>query len=155
MQEFNMKYFAILVMLFVMVTGIQAGKIYKWVDENGQIHYSSQKPPGQEVETVKVKKGPKAVQAEESGSADKADDKDAPTAEDEEAEALAREQLAKSDAANKKKMCEQARRNIDSLNASVRVVQKDEKTGENVRMSDEQRVQALKKAQQAVKEYCQ
>lgn len=150
-----MKYFAILVMLFVMVADLHGKKIYKWVDENGQIHYSSQKPPGQVVETVKVKKGPKVSPPAEGKPTDQADNENAAVTEDSEADTLAREQLAKADAENKKKMCEQARRNIDALNASVRVVQKDEKTGENVRMSDEQRVQALKRAQQAVKEYCQ
>lgn len=153
MQEINMKYFAILVLLLGMYINTNAGKIYKWVDENGQIHYSSQKPPGQETETVKVSKGPK-VTATETTETDN-DENNAQAEQDAAADAQARAQLAKADAASKKRLCEQARKNLASLNATVRVTKIDEKTGEAVRMNDDQRLEAMKSAQQNIKEYCQ
>ena len=33
-------------------------RVYKWVDGDGQVHYSSKKPPGAEAETVKLKRKP-------------------------------------------------------------------------------------------------
>lgn len=137
---------------------LQAGKIYKWVDENGQIHYSSQKPAGEEVETVKVRKGPKVAPPAEAASTDPNQPVDPnepvdPEA-DAEAEAAARAQLARADAANRKRMCEQARQNLAALNASVRVQRVDEATGQAVRMTDDQRVTAMKNANQAISEYC-
>ena len=38
-------FFAVLIILFS--TSLQAKKLYKWVDENGQVHYSDQVPPDQ------------------------------------------------------------------------------------------------------------
>jgi hypothetical protein len=34
---------------------VQAGKLYKYVDEQGNITYSQSKPPGQEAETIRLK----------------------------------------------------------------------------------------------------
>lgn len=148
-----MKNIAIFMMVFCTFTVVNAAKIYKWVDEDGQIHYSSQKPPGQKVESVKVKKGPKVTEPAKQES-NEASTNEAQTQDDAESDALAKEQLAKADAVNNKRMCEQARKNIAALNASVRVVRVDDKTGETVRMSDNERLDAMKKAQQAVKEFC-
>lgn len=148
-----MKNIAIFMVIFGVSNIAVADKIYKWVDENGQIHYSSQKPPGQAVETVKVKKGPKVTQTTQTESDETSND-EAQTQEDAQAEALAKEQLAKSDAANSKRLCELAKKNIASLNASVRVNKLDEKTGQTVRMTDDERLNALKKAQKAVRDYC-
>jgi hypothetical protein len=142
-----------LLSLLIFASQLQAEKIYKWVDENGQIHYSSKKPPGTEVETMKVSKGPKVTPpAAEEAPVDPNEPVD-PEA-DAEAEAQARAQLAQSDAVNRKRLCDQARNNLNALNTSVRVQRVDEKTGQTVRMTDEQRVTAMKNAQQAVKEYC-
>ena len=137
-----------------------AEKIYKWVDENGQIHYSSQKPPNQAVETVKVRKGPKVpppaaaapdAEAEVPTVAEQLAEQDAQDAAD---EAAAREQLAAADRVNRRKQCELARQNLAALNATVRVTRKNAQ-GEVVRMTDEERVNALKNAQQAIRQYCQ
>ena len=32
-------------LLWLPAVGAQAGKLYKWVDENGQVHYTNQLPP--------------------------------------------------------------------------------------------------------------
>jgi len=141
-------------MILLSISGLAlAEKIYKWVDENGQIHYSSQKPTGQQAELVKVKQGPKVSQdtSQDTQSSQKSEDDEA----DSDADAAAKAQLAKTEAANRRKLCEQARKNVAALNATVRVTQVDEKTGETFRMNDEQRLQAMKTAQQGVKEYCQ
>lgn len=143
--------------LLVFATALQAEKIYKWVDENGQIHYSSKKPPGQEVETVKVRKGPKVAPAPEAQTPVDPNEPVDPNADpqaDAEAEAEARAQLAQADAVNRQRLCDQARQNLAALNASVRVQRIDEQTGETVRMTDEQRVSAMQRANQAIREYC-
>lgn len=137
-----------------------AGKIYKWVDENGQIHYSSQKPPNQTVETVKVSKGPKVPEpaptepAEEGAAPSAAEQLAEQDAQDAADEVAAREQLAEADRINRRKQCELARQNLAALNATVRVTRTNEQ-GEVVRMTDEERVNALKTAQQAIRQYCQ
>ncbi len=131
-----------------------AGKVYKWVDENGQTHYSSQKPPGQTAETVKIRKSPKVTQKVEPEK--EAHQSDAPTKEpsDPKAEKEAREQMAKADAANRKKQCETARKNLAALNRSTRIARVDEETGQRTVMTDDERIKAFQQANQAIKENC-
>lgn len=144
----------IFALLIIFSSQNSAAKIYKWVDENGQIHYSSQKPVDQKAETVNVRKGPKvtpkaATDSAEEDQAVAADDEEI----DEDAQAEAKKQLAASDAVNRKKQCDMARKNYAALNATVRVVRTNE-NGETVRMSDDERVTALATAQKAIDRYC-
>lgn len=152
MLENEMNKISIAMLLITISSFALADKIYKWVDENGQIHYSSQKPAAQQVEIVKVQKGQKVSEmaSEDNQTTQKSTEESAENVDDAAAEA----QLAKTDAANMKRLCEQARKNVAALNATVRVSQIDEKTGETIRMNDDQRLQAMKTALQAIKEYC-
>ena len=82
-----MKNIVITCILLLFSYQLMAEKIYKWVDKDGNIHYSAQKPVNQDVETVKVRKGPrvkdqdsqeeqtdiKGVQPLQSGSDDEAE----------------------------------------------------------------------------------
>ncbi len=155
-------YRVLLIMLIVMVSSqLLAQKIYKWVDENGQTHYSSTKPVGQETETLKLKKPPKASQQNtpEQAADDPASAKESEqTAEEAKAEAAAEEaakkELAQADLINNRKQCELARKNHAALNATVRV-SRTNANGETVRMTDDERVNALKEAQKGIKRYCQ
>lgn len=146
-------------MLLVMLVGqSMATKVYKWVDENGQIHYSSQKPVDQEVETVKLRKAPKVAATSEPADAETAADEatSGEAAEDATAtaaEAAAREQLAAADRVNRQKQCELARKNYAALNRTIRVVRTNE-NGETVRMTDDERVKALATAQRGIDQYC-
>ncbi len=162
--------FKIIILMVVVLFSSQlaAEKIYKWVDEKGQIHYSSQKPVDQEAESIKLKKAPKvkpkAVLGPESQSGETGDvatdatSTETETEEEAEAEAAARAEavakLAEADKINNKKQCDLARRNHAALNATVRVLRTNDK-GETVRMNDDERVSALQTAQQAIKQYCQ
>ena len=155
---------SILVLVVLFSSQLAAEKIYKWVDEKGQIHYASQKPAGQEAETVKLKKGPKAApkavtdaasQTEEAeGEGADAANSEAETEAEAAAKAAAKAKLAEADKFNNKKQCDLARKNYAALNATVRVSRTNEK-GESVRMTDDERVNAMQTAQQAIKQYCQ
>ena len=148
------------VVLVLFSSQLAAQKVYKWVDEKGQIHYSSKKPVDQEAETVKIKKGPKAPVKPVAGDGDKDEKKaDAIAATeiseaDSKARAAAAADLAKADKVNNKKRCDLAKQNAAALNATVRVTRTNA-AGETVRMSDDERISALQRAQQAIKESCQ
>ena len=152
---------SISVMVLLFSSQLAAEKVYKWVDEKGQIHYSSKKPVDQEAETIKLKKAPKAPVKNVDEAADQAEktdeeNKDADNAEadaDAEAKAEAAAKLAEADKINNKKQCDLARKNIAALNATVRVSRTNAQ-GETVRMTDDERVSALQIAQQATKQYC-
>lgn len=142
------------VIILIISSQVSAGKIYKWVDEDGQIHYASQKPSNQEVETVKERKGPKVAPKpateEPTGDGTQSETEEATDAAAEEA---ARNQLAEADKANNKILCEQAHNNYNALNATVRVSRLNE-SGQAVRMTDTERVNALKNAQLGIERYC-
>lgn len=146
----------ILVVVVLFSSQLAAEKIYKWVDENGQIHYASQKPANQQVETVKLRTPPKAAPKTDAEATNPDPDATAGSADevDAEAEAAAKARLAAADKINNKKQCELARKNYAALNASVRVSRTNEQ-GETVRMTDDERVKAMQAAQQGIKKYCQ
>lgn len=152
----------IMIMMVLFSSQLLAEKIYKWVDENGQIHYSSKKPANQEVETMKLKKAPKVAAKTITDATDKPEaTEDASTevkTEEEveaeaEAKAVAAAKLAEADKINNKKQCDLARKNYAALNATVRVSRKNDK-GETVRMTDDERVNAMQTAQKGIKQYC-
>ncbi len=151
----------LITMAFILVISspVWAEKIYKWVDENGQIHYSSQKPENQTAETVKIRKGPKvtpqpvAEQASEGEPAVAEELSDEEIEEEAAAEEAARKQLAEADRVNNRKQCELARSNYDALNATTRVTRRDA-NGQVVRMTDEERVNALKNARLGIQRFC-
>lgn len=155
-----------LIVLLVVIVSNQAmaEKIYKWVDENGQIHYASKKPAGQEVEAIKLKKSyQKAPKKESDVKTEVTDKKQDQTAgsqmtEEEinaeaEAKALAKAALAKADKVNRKLECDMAKKNLTGLNASIRVMRTNDK-GETVRMTDDERVEAMQSAQKSIKQNC-
>ena len=140
---------AIVVLLLLCALPLAAQKIYKWVDENGQVHYSSQKPPGQDAERLNIRvKEPEPAQQSEEEVADQAD------AEEEEVDDETKAELARLDKANLQRSCKQARENLAALQNSYRVAQKDPDTGEMVRLNDNQRAAALKQARENISEFC-
>lgn len=150
-----MKKMLIIALVFAGFSVVNAEKVYKWVDENGQIHYSNQKPDTENVETVKLKKAPKIVKKEtEETNTEVANVTAAEEPVDPEAEKEAKKQMAKADAANRKKQCDAARKNLNALNTSTRVAQVDEATGTRTIMTDEQRVKAFQQANKAIKDFC-
>jgi len=151
----------ILMVVVLFSSQLAAEKVYKWVDDNGQIHYSSQRPVGHEAETMKLKKGPRIAAKTDTKAESQAGEESnesASTDADSEAEiaakAAAKAKLAESDIINNKKQCDLARKNYNALNATVRVTRTNDK-GETVRMTDDERVNALQNAQQGIKQYCQ
>ncbi|MCX7544052.1 DUF4124 domain-containing protein [Marinicella gelatinilytica] len=137
------------------VTAVTATKVYKWVDKDGNIHYSEKKPANQQADTLKIKAAKPAPTPEKSEPVAKTDPVQDADSETSQQRAEAEKTLAAADKINQQKLCQQAKANRDALNASVRVARIDPETGEQVRMSDEERVNALQQAEQTIKEYCQ
>jgi len=137
----------IVILLILCAMPLAAQKIYKWVDENGQVHYSSKKPPGQEAEKLNIR-------TNEPKPAPEAEQQAAEAGEEEEVDDETKAELAKLDAQNLRRSCDQAKKNLTALQNSYRVAQQDPDTGEMVRLSDNQRGAALKQAKDNIKEFC-
>jgi Domain of unknown function (DUF4124) len=140
--------------------------IYKWVDEQGNVQYSSEKPKDAEAEKVRVTTQPPVDRstyrrpgqddAKAEGDA-KADAKDKDKAKDDKTKTPAekRKEAAKKSESDKlkKEMCDEARQNLAAIENSARVRIEDDK-GE-VRYMEEKEVDSRKKSEQErVNKYC-
>ena len=137
------------VMLFSLTSiQAQAGKIYRWTDENGQMHFSENPPRGIETETVKIKasSGGSAASASTSSSApqaQKSETKQAP------------EQLTSDYTDEEKaKYCQQSKTLLSQMQGNInrRFQQED---GSYERLSDEQRADYIAEAKDGIERFCQ
>jgi hypothetical protein len=145
----------LLILLMLASTNTYAA-IMKWVDEQGQVHYSDRLPPP-EVMPRTLREDSNAQDSASSGaSATK-------TIAEREAE-LKKEKAEKQSAADKaaqKKAAEDALRancataqdNLRSLQSGVRIMEVNA-NGERSYIDDAQRQQRIAKAQQDIKDYC-
>lgn len=124
---------------------IAAGKVYKWVDEQGVTHYDSSPPRNQDItvitpktghsEPVVYKKSASAIAAEKALAAGKADSTE--------------ERLTLKDP----KRCKAARSNIQKLENFGRVRVQEEDGGFHYLTEDEQK-KKIKAAEKAISEAC-
>ena len=147
---------AALAMLLLAAMGINAQTMYRWVDANGNVVYSDQPPPP-DAREARALKGPKATTSDD-------DDTDVDTAyEDQEEEFQRRRAKAAEDqtkaeqeaalAEERKRNCEMARSNLQTLTAETRITRRNAQ-GETVYLSDEQIARERAQAQKSVEEWC-
>ncbi|WP_420592255.1 DUF4124 domain-containing protein [Bacterioplanoides sp.] len=126
---------------------VQAEKVYRWTDENGQVHFSSQPPRGLNEDVYKFR-------------VDKAADAPPPKPVDVSAEtnktaikAKAAEQQPEIDPKEAKKYCQQARDAKVKLseNFNRRYKQKD---GSVRPLTDKERADMMKQANESIAAYC-
>ena len=130
-----------------------AGEIYKWTDENGNVHYEDRPTGGQDMERVDI------VSRDTDNSVVQARldaDREARTAAREEAsgaepektrEEIRAEQMARED------RCEQYRQQLETM-LSARRLYKEDESGERQYLDDEQILEARAKVETKISEYC-
>ena len=126
-------------------------KLYKWVDENGNVTYSQQKPPDAKAQTIDVRGYESPAPAPDS-TVDELKDREQTQRKDREfAES---ENAAQQDRAERmKKNCEIARQNVRILKNASRIKDTNE-SGEVYYLDDQQKQSRLQEAEQHVKDYC-
>ena len=154
-----MKILTLILTLFI-ITQADAKKFYKWVDADGNTHYSETKPVNKQTSEVKVyantptgvtttyqsrKDKEKAAEEESNGELSQ-EQKDVEEYNKKERERVQKKQ----DKAN----CKIAKKNLETLQTTTRIRKKDPSTGEYIRMDDTQRIQMLKKVKKSIKELC-
>lgn len=141
-------------MALTLASGAMANEIYKWTDENGDVHYGD-RPTGVATEQrlamtySRTSSGSvqKRVQALENANTAR---------EEARAEAAAVEKQAASeaaDAAERERKCERSRSNLETYLQSPRLYRNDA-NGERVYLDDEQRQEARRKAEERIAEFC-
>jgi len=154
-----MKILTLILTLFI-INQVNAKKFYKWVDESGNIHYSEKKPVNKQTSEVKVYANtPTGAQTsyQSKKDQDESANKDSNQELTQEQKDIQQYNTDEKERIQKKQdeiNCKIAKKNFATLQATIRVRQKDPTTGELIRMDDSQRIQMLKKAEKSIKKLC-
>ena len=141
------------VMAMTVSGGVMANEIYKWTDEDGNVHYED-RPVGEEVERVAVSSSNTsnsavrasidARRAREEARADARSEREEEAQKAAEAEQLAAERVQK---------CEESRSRMESYLQARRLYKEDE-NGERVYLDESQIMDARSQAQDDIQAYC-
>lgn len=126
---------------------VAAAGMYKWVDEDGNVHYSQTPPPSGEAEELKPPPGPaasgEAIEEQRKESEEALTPVPPPTADIEAEEERKRVY---------KHNCESARRNLEIYKRHRNVIDEE---GERVTLSDEQRRARINEANRRIEKFCE
>jgi hypothetical protein len=137
--------------LLLVVSAAAWGGIYKWVDENGQVHYGERAPQTSRSEQVQVEQGP----APDTNAAQRrAKQQKFMRAIDEERKVKeSARKKAEQKAAQRQRQCAMARDRLRTYERSSRVYRVDSK-GNRVYLPDSSRDQAISQARRDVQRWC-
>lgn len=151
------------VVVFAAVLLLSAGaqQLHRWVDSEGNVHYSDQPPPAN-ARDIKTISGSGTRTNNKSEDSDEVED--APSYVDQEAEfqerqvmkaeAEAKERQAEEEAAEKKRNCSAARGQVQTLNAGGRITRRNDE-GEVEFLDDKLIAKELEHANKMVKQWCE
>lgn len=142
-----------LAFVLFLFTASSYADVYKWIDEDGQVHYSQQPPPGQQAEMIKAPPPPAIDPAKAQQEIDtliKQQSSDEQTHEDKNIQSQKEQERDN----QLEKNCHAAKQNLQAYqdNPGRRLIDND---GNVTRPTEEQRQQKIKEAQQKIKEFCQ
>lgn len=124
----------------------EAGKYYKWVDEKGQVHMGDKVPEGAKATPLKVGDTTSSDAEDEIRRLEEKRTAAAEARRKAEGDKNAPDVGSKEDKERMKTLCEQHRKNLDSLNSGKRVLVKDEK-GVGRYLSDDEMAEQRKFAE--------
>jgi hypothetical protein len=124
------------------VSPAQAVSLYKWVDENGHVHYSQTPPDKSATQSEQMQvKDTSPYQTEQEKAEARKSEEGKPATTDAAAQVVE----------TRKKNCEIARQNLQTFQNSDRIQQPD---GTVITLSDEMRASKVKEAQAMISAYC-
>ena len=139
--------------ILISSSAVLAGKIYKWTDADGNVHYGSEKPADADAEKMKVDTSKAGVDT----GADALDKLKQEA--DDEAERVKEEGIPEQPPVPSlpmkevKRRCQAARQDLATIQSRGQLRERDEK-GEIRYVSDEEKQRRIKTAKQQVREYC-
>ncbi len=130
--------------IFFLLSSPLSASVYKWVDENGQVHYG-ERPGNTEAEKVTIRQNettkPRIIKSDkENSDSDK----------EQKAEEPAKPQYTKK---QKRQYCNEAKSDLATINSRGRLREIDEK-GEYTFLSEKQRQQRIATAQKKAGDFC-
>lgn len=142
------------VVVLILASGLTPGyaEIYKWVDEEGRVHYGDK--PKEQAETISIKDQSPSAEDVPDGSPRREHQqrvlKSMQMERERKQELREQERTAAQEA---KQRCAEARERLSDINSAGFLYRKDAQ-GERVIFTDEERAQATAQAEAAVKRYC-
>jgi len=133
--------------LLLFPNAYSATKVYKWTDASGEVHYGETPPDPKKAQLINVHAGP--ARDQDSGNAESKSAGDKPQAPQDEASKLKQE----NDKVVKEN-CTIYKQNLSALKNSARIREKDDK-GNYRYLTDEEKAQRMKDAENYIKENCQ
>ena len=134
--------------------------IYKWVDEQGNVHYGQQRPADASAEKMRVNShAPRDTSSYKRPSLDKKDKSEAAEGEGDDAEKSAenaakeKKPMTPAEKKRNKAACEQARAQLSQMQSLGRVRSRD-KDGNTTYMSQPQKEARMKKLREAIAKKC-
>lgn len=146
----------ILVVLSIsmMFSAAGAAGIYKWVDEDGKVHYSQTRPPEHEAEKMRVPtRAPENTSTYKRPSLETDEDAESDDENSDQAGGAKQQATQGLSSEEKAKICARARKVLETLNSRGRVRQKDEE-GNIVYMTEEQKQQRTQREKDKISKYC-
>lgn len=137
-------------LLLALSTTVMAGQVYKWVDAQGNTHFGSQPPEGQQATSINTNVATPKTPAPAAKPA-------AAVAETDEQKAIdskVKADVAKQEA-ERKKYCETVRTNLSQLQNNPRIRVQEEGKDEVRRLTEEERQGRISEAEKAIAENCQ
>lgn len=146
-----------LLILLMLASTSTFAAVSKWVDDQGQVHYSDQPPPPAEAksETLRSASGTQEPASSSVDATKTTAEQEADLKKDKAEKQAAADKSAQKKAAEDalKANCAAAQENLRSLQSGVRVMEIDAK-GERSYLDDTQRQQRIDKAQQDISNNC-
>lgn len=143
----------IAIALGVAAPGALAEAVYKWTDAAGVTHFSALPPEGETAEQVMVEAPPQSEAQADEEAQDAAAGDGRPKDPAEGLEGPSPEEIARQEA-QRKRNCETAKRNLETLKTRAHVRIRDEETGEDRYLTPEEHTQWQKDSSMRIDEYC-
>ncbi len=147
-----LRYGCVALLFSCIIFPLQA-EVYKWVDDDGQIHYSQTPPAQQEAIIVKTQKGPKTT-PEQSSQAVEQLINEQEQRQQEQASQQQQQMDARQQAEMAAKNCQIAKDNLQQYldNPNTRIKQDD---GTVVRIDEDERQKRIKEYRRDINTFCQ
>lgn len=128
-----------------------AGEVYKWIDDDGTVHYGQKPPAGQQAETVKPQS---SVDTEAARESFRQRQEELQSRDEQRAEKKKTEAEEEKKAAARKERCQAAKRALEQMQTQNRIQYINDE-GERAYMSEEQRQEREKQAREMKEKHCQ
>ena len=157
-MKFRMTSFITLITILTLtaVPSTFAGKVYKWVDKDGNVHYSAEKPSSGAQE-MKVKSKPSSSSSKSDSESDDSDKQAKNDSSEEEKVKVSSEkeamEIEKKNEEIRKKNCTIAKRRAATIEQGGRLYEVDEH-GERHYWDDDTRRAKMDEAEAQIKEWC-